>query len=71
MTTARFQEIDSLIEESGRLFDPETGFFEPVDASDDESDNDLDTPSFLATLGITADECAEYVQRKLREYEDA
>jgi len=72
MTDERYQEIEALITESGRVFSPDTGLFEASDAPDDEADSDLDldTSSFLATLGITAEECAEYVQRKTHEYDD-
>jgi hypothetical protein len=70
MTDERFQEIEALIEDSGRVFSPDAGTFEAVDTPDDETDSDLDSPSFLAALGITAEECAEYVQRKIHEYDD-
>jgi hypothetical protein len=50
-----------------------TGLFEPVDepADDEGVDADFDLASFLGMLGITADECAEFVQRKLRDYDDS
>jgi hypothetical protein len=70
MTDARFREIESLIEEAGRCFDPFTGQFEPLDGDDEDTDRDLEPQAFLAVLGITADECAEYVQLKMQEYQD-
>jgi len=71
MTDERYQEIEALITESGRVFSPDTGLFEASDADiEADSDLDLDPPSFLASLGITAEECAEYVQRKIHEYDD-
>jgi hypothetical protein len=74
MTEQRFQQIESLIEDAGRCFDPVTGLFEPVDEPGDEEegpDSGFDLAGFLGTLGITADECAEYVQRKLHDYDEA
>lgn len=70
MTDARFNEIERLVEEAGRVFDPATGRLEDV-AGDDEEDLDLDPNSFLATLGISVVECAEYVQRKMRDYDES
>lgn len=69
MIDTRFQEIEALIEDAGRCFDPVTGRFESMDEVD--IDMDLDTDTFLSLLGVTQDECAEYVQRKLQEYDDA
>ncbi len=73
MTDARFQEVEKLIEDADRCFDPVTGLFESISGAEEESevDADLDLPSFLGALGITEEECAEYVQRKLREYDEA
>lgn len=73
MLERRLDEIDRLVEDAGRCFDPVTGRFESLaDDDDDEgSDLDLDAPSFLAALGITAEECAAYVARKLRDYDAA
>ncbi len=71
MTETRFQEIERLIEDTGRCFDPVTGVFESVADDEEDCDHDLDTNSFLGVLGITEDECAEYVQRKMREYGDS
>ena len=64
MTDERFQQIERLIEAAGRRFDPATGLFEA--AGDDEEDiaMDLDPSTFLGLLGITEDECADYVRRK-------
>ena len=71
MTDERYQEIEALITESGRVFSLDTGLFEASDADiEADSDLDLDPPSFLATLGITTEECPEYVQRKIHEYND-
>lgn len=68
MDDTRFQEIERLIEDSGRFFDRVTGSFEPMDdaGEPDAIDSAFDAESFLAALGITQDECAEYVQRKSR-----
>lgn len=73
MTDERFRQIETLIEDSGRCFDPETGLFEPLDESDEDEGIglDFDLSSFLGLLGITEDECAEYVQRKIHEYDDS
>lgn len=73
MTDDRFRQIENLIEDAGRCFDPVTGLFEPVDEPEDDEgiDADFDLTSFLGMLGITADECAEFVQRKLRDYDDS
>lgn len=72
MLERRLDEIDRLVEDAGRCFDPVTGRFESLaDDDDDAGDLDLDTPSFLAALGITAEECAAYVARKLRDYDAA
>lgn len=72
LTDRRFAEIDRLVEDAGRCFDPLTGRFESLAGDDEEGcDLDLDAAAFLATLGIREEECAEYVARKLRDYEDA
>ena len=72
MIDRRMLEIDRLVEDAGRCFDPVTGRFEPVGGDDDEgSDLDTNPPSFLATLGISAEECAAYVSHKLRDYDEA
>lgn len=73
MTDDRFQEIEKLIEDADRCFDPVTGLFESISGAEEDPDvdADLDPPSFLGALGITAEECAEYVQRKMREYDEA
>lgn len=69
MTDARLEEIEKLIEDAGRCFDPATGLFEPIDEvdMDGETDTDFDLASFLGLLGISQDECAEYVQRKMHD----
>ena len=73
MNNGRFQQIETLIEDAGRCFDPVTGQFEPLDGTeDDESAGaDFDLDAFLAALGITEDECTEYVQRKVHEYDES
>ncbi|MFM7107253.1 MAG: hypothetical protein ACKOZU_01380 [Planctomycetaceae bacterium] len=71
MHDQRCEEIDRLIEDAGRCFDPVTGRFESLAGDDEETDTDLEATSFLATLGITAEECAAYVARKLRDYDAA
>lgn len=74
MLDQRLLEIDRLVEDAGRCFDPVTGRFESLDGGDDDEDGcdlDLDAPSFLAALGITAEECAAYVAHKLRAYDEA
>lgn len=73
MTNERFRQIENLIEDAGRCFDPETGLFEPLDEFDEDEGvgSDFDPNPFLGLLGITEDECAEYVQRKIREYDDS
>lgn len=73
MTDERFRQIENLIEDAGRCFDPETGLFEPLDesAEDEGVGLDFDSTSFFGLLGITEDECAEYVQRKIHEYDDS
>lgn len=71
MNEARFLEIERLIEEAGRCLDPVTGGLESVADEEEDTDTNIDPPSFLASLGITAEECARYVQRKLREYDEA
>lgn len=72
MHDQRCAEIDRLIEDAGRCFDPVTGRFESLAGDDDEeTDMDLEATSFLATLGITAEECAAYVAHKLRDYDAA
>lgn len=67
MTDARYDEIERLIEDAGRCFDPVTGFFESLEEEDIATD--LDPQSFLGMLGIREDECAEYVLRKMRDYD--
>lgn len=69
MTDARFLELDRLLDEAGRIFNPDSGLFEAIDATDEEADLDLEPASFFGALGITAAECAEYVQRKIQEYD--
>lgn len=73
MTDERFRQIEKLIEDAGRCFDPETGLFEPLDDTDEDEGvgSALDPRSFLGLLGITEDECAEYVQRQMRDYDDS
>ncbi len=73
MTDERFRQIETLIEDAGRCFDPETGMFEPLDEADEDEGggSDFDPTSFLGLLGITETECAEYVQRKMRDYDDS
>lgn len=73
MTDQRFQQIEILVEDAGRCFDPTTGSFEPLDGAeeDDGADCDFDVASFLGLLGITEDECGEYVQRKMHDYNDS
>jgi len=71
MNDARFLEIEQLFEDAGRYLDPVTGAFESVTDEEEDTDTDFDLPSFLATLGITAEECAWYVQLKLHEYDEA
>ena len=73
MTDERFQQIENLIENAGRCYDPATGLFEPLDESDEDegSDLDFDLTPFLGLLGVTVDECAEYVQRKRHEYDES
>ncbi len=72
MTDDRFQQIENLIEGAGRCFDPATGMFEPLDESEEEEgvDLDFDLTTFLGLVGVTADECVEYVQRKMHDYND-
>jgi hypothetical protein len=74
-TDERCQEIEALIAESGRVVIPCTGtFLRAFDAPDEEADSDPDPDpdkySFLAILGITAEECVEYVQRRMHEGDD-
>ena len=73
MHDERFAEIERLVEDAGRCYDPVTGLFESLTGDDDEdgTDTDLDPAAFLAALGITAEECAAYVDRKLRDYDEA
>lgn len=73
MTDERFQQIENLIEDAGRCFDPATGLFEPLDVADEDENvgSDFDPRSFLGLLGITEDECAEYVQRKMHDYDNS
>ena len=74
MFEQRVEEIDRLVEDAGRCFDPVTGRFESLaddDGDEEGCDLDLDPPSFLAALGITAEECAAYVAHKLRDYDRA
>ena len=70
MTDARILDVEMLIEDSGRVFNPDTGLIEDTTGSEDDSDFDLDPHAFLAALGITDEECAEYVQRKIKEIDD-
>lgn len=69
MTDERFQQIELLIEDSGRCFDPVTGLFEAVGDDDEDVASDLEPAAFLGLLGITQAECAEYVQRKTHDYD--
>lgn len=71
MTDERFERIDRLVEDAGRCFDPVTGLFESVGDDEETADMDLDPAGFLALLGVTAEECVEYVQRKLRDYDES
>jgi hypothetical protein len=73
MTDERLQQIERLVEDAGRCFDPATGLFEPLDgaAEEEEVDTSLDPQSFLGLLGMSEDECAEYVQRKLHDYDES
>lgn len=70
MTDDRFLQIERLIEDAGRTFDPVTGLFESV-GDEEDIGTDLDPQSFLALLGITEDECAQYVQRKMYDYDQS
>jgi len=70
MTDVRFEEIEKLIEESGRCFDPTTGLFESM-TEEEDIEVDLDPKAFLSLLGITEQECAEYVQRKIHDYDES
>jgi hypothetical protein len=72
-THERSEEIEALSAESGRGVIPCTGtFLRAFDAPDEEADSDPDPDkhSVLATLGITAKECVEYVQRGMHEGDD-
>lgn len=70
MIESRFLEIERLITEAGRCFDPVTGSLESTSDDEDDADRDLDLASFLASLGISEGECAEYVQLKTRQDEE-
>lgn len=70
MTDERFQQIERLVEDAGRCFDPATGMFESMGDEEDIA-MDLEPVTFLGLLGITEDECAEYVQRKTAEYDES
>jgi hypothetical protein len=70
MNEERFQQIERLIEDAGRCFDPATGLFESIGDEEDIT-TDLEPRTFLGLLGITEDECAEYVQRKTHDYDDS
>lgn len=69
MTDERFQQIELLIEDAGRYFDPVTGQFQTLDDEDEDIASDLEPIAFFGSLGITQKECAEYVQRKIHDYE--
>lgn len=71
MTDERFQQIERLLDDAGRCFDPVTGLFESVGDEDEDIATDLAPAAFLALLGITGDECAEYVQRKTHDYDNS
>jgi len=71
MTDERFQQIERLIEDAGRCFDPVTGLFETLDDDEQNVASDLEPTAFLGLLGITEDECAEYVQRKTHDYDES
>ena len=72
MTDERLQQIELLIEDAGRRFDPVTGMFDALEGDDDEDlASDLETATFLGLLGITQAECAEYVQRKTHDYDES
>lgn len=72
MTDERFQQIELLIEDAGRRFDPVTGMFDALEADDDEDlAPDLEPATFLGLLGITQAECAEYVHRKTHDYDES
>lgn len=70
MTDERLQQIDRLIEDAGRCFDPATGLFESIGDEEDIA-ADLEPAAFLGLLGITENECAEYVQRKQHDYDES
>jgi len=71
MTDERFQQIERLIEEAGRCFDPATGLFEALGDDEEDVASDLEPAAFLGLLGITQAECAEYVQRKTHDYDES
>ena len=72
MTDERFQQIELLIADAGRHFDPVTGIFDALEGDDDEDiASDLSPADFLGLLGITQAECAEYVQRKAHDYDES
>lgn len=71
MTDERFQHIDRLIEEAGRRFDPATGLFEAIGDDEEDIAMDLDPLAFLGLLGITEEECAQYVQRKTHDHDES
>lgn len=70
MTEERFQRIERLIADAGRCFYPLTSRFEAVSDEEDFA-TDLEPAVFLDLLGITEDECTEYVQRKQRDLDES
>jgi hypothetical protein len=70
MTNERFQQIERLIEDAGRIFDPASGVFESIGDEEDVA-TDMDPLAFLGLLGISEAECAEYVQRKTHDYDES
>lgn len=70
MTDERFQQIERLIEDAGRIFDPVSGVFESIGDEEDIA-LDMEPIAFLGLLGISEDECAEYVQQKTRDYDES
>jgi hypothetical protein len=70
MTDERFQQIEQLIQDARRRFNPGSGAFESIGAEVDIA-MDMDPVAFMGLLGISEDECAEYVQRKTHDYDES
>ncbi len=70
MTDARFQQIEQLIQDAGRRFIPGSGMFESIGQEVDIA-TEMDPVAFLGLLGISKDECVEYVQRKSHDYNES